>query len=454
MLTKLKITRSAFLILALLTCCNNLNRDYHNDSPSEIISKEDFQFLEQLTKEVIDSSRIIPGQTVSDQFGPNNTRGNLIRPGGRNCYPSFWIRDYAMTIESGFIGIEEQKHMLMLTAATQCDQSWITKRGSMIPYGSIPDHIRIDDGLPIYFPGTYSYEEQGNKIFGMYPPYDDQYFFIHMAWYYCTTTSDTKILEKRINDITLIDRLENAFKVPPSRPDNHIVYTTDDFRGVDFGFRDVISITGDLCFTSILKYRASNEMAELIDLTGYKRKASDYRNIAKKIKSAIPQLFLDQRGMLQASSGRSNQPDVWSTAFAVALNILVGTDSEKACRFLADSYEKGYLAYEGNIRHVLTCDDFSDSTSWESSLAKKDTYQNGAYWGTPTGWVCYAISKADPELAKKLAGEYIEDLRKNDFRKGGGFGAPYECFHPSGFRQNSVYMTTVTCPYIVFKSLR
>ena len=80
--------------------------------------------------------------------------------------------------------------------------------------------------------------------------------------------------------------------------------------------------------------------------------------------------------------------------------------------FLADAYKKGYLAFNGNIRHILTTDDFNDSTAWESSLAKKNTYQNGAYWGTPTGWICYAISKADFSLAQKLANEYIDDLRK------------------------------------------
>jgi len=442
------------VVLVLANSCNNQNHEKRSDSYPEIITREQFEFLEQLTKDVVDSSRITPGQSVSDQFGPNNSGGNLIRPGGRNCYPSFWIRDYAMSLESEFIGAEEQRHMLLLTASTQCDQSFITREGSMIPYGSIADHIRIDDGLPIYFPGTYSYEDQGNKMFGMYPPYDDQYFFIHMAWYYVKTTSDIKILNTAIDDYTLSQRLEASFQVPPSRADNHLVYTTNDFRGVDFGFRDVITITGELCFTSILKYRASNEMAELMDMAGSSLKAVKYSEIAAKIKAAIPQFFLDQRGMLLASTGKSNQPDVWSTGFAIWLNVLEGKDSEKACSLLADSYRNGYLAFKGNIRHILTSDDFSDSTAWEESLAKKDTYQNGAYWGTPTGWICYAISKSDFKLAQEVAGEYIEDLRKNDFRKGGKFGAPYECFHPSGFIQNPVYMTTVTSPYIVFKSMR
>jgi hypothetical protein len=449
----LKTKNFCFILFLLLNSCIINDQIKDIGSMEYILSETDFNFLKELTREVVDSSRIYPGQTISKQMGPNNTDGILIRPGGRDCYPSFWIRDYAMSLECGFIGNEEQKHMLLLTASTQCDQSWITPGGSMIPSGAIADHIRIDDGLPIYFPGTYSYTEQGNKIYGIYPPYDDQFFFIHMANNYVKATSDYAILQSEINDITLIDRLEAAFKVTPSRLDNHIVYTTEDYRGVDFGFRDVITITGDLCITSLLKFRASNELAEIFERSGEKTKADYYRAIAEKIKTAIPKLFMDQRGMLHASTRRSNQADVWSTALAVYLNILEGDNMDKACLFLADAYKKGYLSCNGNIRHILTIDDFNETTSWEVSLAKKNTYQNGAYWGTPTGWICFAIAKADFTLAQKLANEYVDDLRENDFRKGGISGAPWECFHPSGHRQNPVYMTTVTCPFIVFRSM-
>src|SRR5690606_5143946 len=94
--------------------------------PGDILGDEDFMFLESLTKDVLESSRIVPGQVISSDFGPNNTGGVLIRPGGRNAYPSFWIRDYAMSLESGLIPLPEQKHMLRVTASTQCDQTWIT----------------------------------------------------------------------------------------------------------------------------------------------------------------------------------------------------------------------------------------------------------------------------------------------------------------------------------------
>jgi len=442
------------IVPILLFCLILVLRTKGQEQPvkSTILSKSDFDFLEKLTKDVLESSRIYPGQKITADSLPNNTGGILIRPGGRDCYPSFWIRDYAMSLDCGFIPADEQKHMLLLTASTQCDQTWITPGGSMVPLGAIADHIRIDDSLPVYFPGTYNVDKQGNKIFGMFPPYGDQFYFIHMAYRYVKTTSDKQILLKEINGTSLILRMETAFKVPPARKDNHIVYTTDDYRGVDFGFRDAATITGDLCFPSLLKFRAADEMAEIFGMLGNKDKAREYRDISAKIKNAIPVLFLGEKGMLRASTGKSNQADVWSTAFSVYLNVPEGADMNKSCRCLADAYKNGTLSYKGNIRHILTSDDFSDSTAWEFSLAKKDTYQNGAYWGTPVGWVCYAISKADTGLAQKLAAEYVAELRENDFRKGKEYGAPYECFHPSGNRQNPVYLASVTCPYIVFRS--
>jgi len=417
---------------------------------SMFLNNYDLQFLNDLTKDVMESSRIYPGQKIAEGFGGNSTGGTLIRPGGRKCYPAFWIRDYAMSLESGFVTKEEQKHMLQLTAATQSNQTWITNSGSMVPIGAIADHVRIDDSKPIYYPGTYDYNSQGGKTWGMFPPYGDQYFFIHMAYYFVKTTSSLKYLFSEINGMRLIDRLEMAYKVPPTKQEGVLVYTTDEFRGVDFGFRDAIYITGELCFPSILKYRASMELSELFDRIHRRDKGDVYRKIAVRLKSEIPKLFSDDRGMLLASTGKSKQADVWSTALAIYFGLLDGEHLEKSCRFLRDAYLKGTLASRGNIRHVLTCDDFSESSPWEISIAGKNSYQNGGYWGTPTGWVCYAIAKVDIPGAKQLAKEYVDDLRAGDYRKGPDFGAPYECYN-SNSAQNSVYLTTVSCPYSVFK---
>lgn len=417
-----------------------------------ILDKDDLIFLKELTWAVLDSSKINPGDSISPLSGKNNTRGILIRPGGRDDYPAFWIRDYAMALGTGMITAKEQKHLLLLTATTQCDQSWITRNGSLIPIGSVADHIRMDNSLPVYFPGTYSYEEQGNKEYGMVPPFCDEFYFIDMAYYYVTSSADWKILSIELNGKKLIDRLELAFGMPTTKEGQEIVYTTDDYRGVDFGFRDGIQITGELCFPSILKFHAAKELAELFMKLNNKVKAKKYIDIAGKIQKSLPGLFLDKNGMLRASTGKSGQPDVWATALAVYYKMLEGEDFINACKVLNEKYLKGDLAYKGNIRHVPLSDDFNNKTSWEGTDMSKNRYQNGAYWGTATGWVCYAIAKVDTASARKLAKDYIADLRDTDFRKGTGFGGPYECFFPPSYKQNPLYLATVACPYIVFKS--
>lgn len=421
------------------------------------IPPEDLAFLEELARDVVDSSRILPGQDLPPSirsYGPNRSGITLIKPGGRDCYPSFWVRDYAMSLESGFITDQEQIDILLYTAARQSDSTWTTKTGSLVPRGSIPDHIRINDGLPVYFPGTYDYVNQGNEIWRI-PPYCDQFFFIHMAWFYLNNNKDAGALNYMINHASLFKRLEMAFEAVPAHPESGLVYISDSLPTCDFGFRDIIGMTGEVCFGSLLKYRSAQELADLSMRLGEKEKSNKFRVIADKIRSNLVETFVDERGLLRASTGKSRQPDVWATAFAVEIGALDRRDRTKACKALAKAYLAGTLAMEGQIRHVLTSDDFSSTSAWEKSLAAKNTYQNGAYWGTATGWVCNAIARVDRPAAIKLAGEFISHLRRTDFRvKGPDQGGPYECIYPStGYKQNPVYMTTVTCPLAALTNL-
>ncbi len=415
-----------------------------------ILEANDLVFLEQMVKDVMEASRIYPGQKISKDFGPNQTKGVLIRPGGRTSYPAFWIRDYAMSVETGYVSEKEQKHMLDLTANTQSDSLIQTKWGTSIPKGSIADHIRIDDGKPIYFPGTYSFENQGEKKWGMQPPFCDQFFFIQMAYLYVKSFSKTTELSKEIKGVKLIDRLEQAYQMPPSDTRSHLVQVDETNRGVDFGFRDAIYITGKLCYASLLKYQAANQMAYLFTKMGNKSKALAYQQEANILKISIISTFIDARGMLRASTGTSGQADVWATSLAINLGVLTGKSRLKAAQYLRDAYVKGELSQKGNIRHVVQSDDFSATSAWEKSVVPINTYQNGAYWGTPVGWVCQAIAYVDLPSAQKLAKEFIQELREGDFRKGDSFGSPWECFNDK-LTQNPVYLTSVAVPLIIFK---
>ena len=415
-----------------------------------ILGTNDLVFLEQMVKDVMEASRIYPGQKISKDFGPNQTEGVLIRPGGRTSYPAFWIRDYAMSIETGYVSEKEQKHMLELTASTQSDSLIRTKWGTSSPKGSIADHIRIDDGKPIYFPGTYSFENQGEKKWGMQPPFCDQFFFIQMAYFYVKSFSKTPTLSKEINGVKLINRLEQAYQMPPSHPRSHLVLVDETNRGVDFGFRDAIYITGKLCYASLLKYQAAKQMAYLYGKMRNKSMSLRYQQEANLLKLSIIRTFIDTRGMLRASTGMSGQADVWATSLAINLGVLTGKSRLKAAQYLRDAYLRGELSQKGNIRHVVQSDDFSATSAWEKSVVPINTYQNGAYWGTPVGWVCQAIAYVDLPSAQKLAKEFIQELREGDFRKGDTFGSPWECFNDK-LTQNPVYLTSVAVPLIIFK---
>ena len=433
-----------FFAILLMPCA--LVQGQHKN----ILETNDFTFLEEMVKDVMEASRIYPGQKISKDFGPNQTEGVLIRPGGRTSYPAFWIRDYAMSIETGYVSEKEQKHMLELTANTQSDSLIRTKWGTSIPKGSIADHIRIDDGKPIYFPGTYSFENQGDKKWGMQPPFCDQFFFIQMAYFYVKSFSKTIQLTNEIKGVKLIDRLEMAYQMPPSHPRSHLVQVDETNRGVDFGFRDAIYITGKLCYASLLKYQAAKQLAYLFAKMGNKSKALRYQHEANLLKISIKSTFIDTRGMLRASTGMSGQADVWATSLAINLGVLTGKSRLKAAQYLRDAYLRGELSQKGNIRHIVKSDDFSATSAWEKSVVPINTYQNGAYWGTPVAWVCQAIAFVDLPSAQKLAKEFIQELREGDFRKGDTFGSPWECFNDK-LTQNPVYLTSVAVPLIIFK---
>src|SRR5690606_21938698 len=116
--------------------------------------------------------------------------------------------------------------------------------------------------------------------------------------------------------------------------------TSELFRGVDFGFRDAQTITGHLSFTSVLKYRAALEMAEMLQQIK-SAESKKYLDIAASIKQHLPAMFIDQRGMLRASTGKSNQPDVWATALAAYYGVLKAENLQKASETLVEAYKAG-----------------------------------------------------------------------------------------------------------------
>jgi hypothetical protein len=419
-----------------------------------LVDKNKLEFLKSITIDVIEESRVMPGASLPITGG-NTTGITLIRPGGRNCYPSFWIRDYAMSLESGLIPVEEARSLLLLTAKCQNGSKPIrTEFGAVIPPFAVPDHIN-PDGKPVFFPGTYSSgKDQGGEIWGFRPPFDDQFYFIEMAYDFVKRSGDKKILKNEIDGTSLIRRLCLAFEVPPYDMVTGIIHTEIQHRGVNFGFYDSIKHTGNLLFASLLKYKAALELEYLNGLFDDEKDRGFYTDIAYRIKNNLTGVFSSSTGWLYAATGIGRQSDIWGTLFALYIGVLEGDFHMKALAAVKIAYQEGRLSYKGNVRHVPVGEEYSEKTAWECTATPFNTYQNGAFWGAPVGWLLYVLHGLDVELFSELFNDYTDELIEGDFRKGGAFGSPWECFHYiDDYKQNPVYLASVTLPYAALKRL-
>lgn len=435
---------------------------------SPLLPKDDVAWLTKLAADVVEASRVRTGASAGGH-GPNSTKCTLIRPGGRDDYPAFWIRDYALSVDCGLIPLDEQLPLLRLTASSQAiePQPKLLPSGSRIPDGAVPDHVTFG-GVPIFFPGTIDDDtHQGGATWGAIPPLDDAPFFVHLVHEYVLSSGDVAVLRESVKGIAIVDRLRAAVAMPPLRAGGRVVHVDAEDRGINFGFDDSITHTGDLLFASVLVFRAKFELAELIEKLGKKEQAASptlgaratdeaelLREEAIAMRRALADAFELPDGMLRASTGMSAQPDVWGTAFGVYVHAFPPDVERRACEALAREYGDGTIAWRGAIRHVPREADARADSAWERAMDPVNRYQNGAYWHTPTGWVAYAIAQVDRPLAARLLKEYVDDLRAGDFRRGPEFGAPWECMHPDGdWRQNPVYMTSVTAPLAAIQRL-
>lgn len=423
-----------------------------------VLTSDDRGYLEGLAQAVVEASRIRVGERVAGQ-GPNTTGCTVLRPGGRDDYPAFWIRDYAMTLECGLVDTAEQGPLIELVATTQPmgSATRTLRSGSRVPPGSVPDHVTLG-GRAIFFPGTLDDEAgQGGAAWGMQPPLDDAFFFVAMVHTWVQESGDLTIWNRVIAGAPLHERLWAALRMPPRREGTALVHATESDRGVAFGFTDAVVHTGDLLFASLLAYRADEQFAELATRAAALADGADReRDLARAracraeataLRTAIATTFALPSGFLRAATGIGGQPDVWGTAFAVWIGALPPEVESRACAALAQAYTEGTIALRGAIRHVPTDADARPDSAWERALVPKNRYQNGAYWSTATGWVAFALAKVDRALAARLLRELVADLRADDFRLGPEHGAPWECLHPDGgHRQNPIYMTSVTLP--------
>lgn len=400
-------------------------------------------YLEKTCRKILDAIT----QEVETEFGGVKKIEPVLLP-AYDKYPSIWVRDVAMNMECEFIDSDLiKKHILYFAKYGQNgDTDLQLKNKQVVPAWAVTDHLNFN-GKPVYFPGTYSdTDDQGAGEYGFYPSMDDNYYFVHMVYEYIKQTGDYSILDEVCSGIRLIERLEKAWSGYNIDDETDLCYSRMPFYTVDWGFTDTIIKSGLVLFSSLLRYKAATELFEMFSNQGKTEKAEFYIEHAKKVKNSIIETFWDGSGWLYSATRLCHQYDVWGTLYAIYIGILPSELEKAAVNAVAKAYCDGHISVHGYVRMIRTIDDDKFGQSWEAPQTystKPDNYQNGGYWGSASGWLFYALAKADIALAGECIDAFIAHTKKYEDE-----GSPFEFINrASTYWEGKLGGTCAALPY-------
>jgi hypothetical protein len=297
-------------------------------------------------------------------------------------YEAFWLRDYAYMLEGAPEAFSEKELLDAVEVFLNAQRD----------DGACVDCVKFD-GTPIYQPG---YGSMGSN-----PVADGSQFTVDVV--YCTWRKlrDPKLLEPRV-----LDSLIKALNAVP-RSESGLVFIDPqlDWDRCPYGFHDTIRKQGEALFCSLLYCQAAGQLSEMLREGGREIDAKRFDDDKIKVANSINQTFWDEEvGLYRGATIQCREHDVWGSAFAVYL----GVAPEEKTQRIASYFKKHYseLTQNGQVRGTI------GGVYWEKGC-ERDFYQNGAYWGTASGWFIYALATIDVPLAAQATRELINDYRRN-----------------------------------------
>lgn len=294
-------------------------------------------------------------------------------------YGAFWLRDFAYQLEGCRDAFSDRE----LTDACRLFVR------SIAPDGAGVDCVKFD-GTPIYKPGF--------GTMGENPVTDGPAFTVAVAWHAYQKTRDRALAAE------VVDPLVKTLKAVPRDPRTGLVFIRP--GGHDrcpYGFTDTVRKQGAVLFTSLLDIQAGRRLADLMDAAGRPDDARHWRAEADRLAPVVRQTFWDERvGLFRAATVQCGQPDVWGSAFAVEQG--VATDAQARAVAVYFKAHHGELVERGQVRHL------PGGVYWDAACPR-DTYQNGGFWATPTGWFVLVLDRVDPALADQTIIDLVDDFR-------------------------------------------
>jgi hypothetical protein len=295
-------------------------------------------------------------------------------------YEAFWLRDYVYTLEGA---IDAYSHKELLEAC------------HLFVRGLRSDGAGVDcvgfDGTPIYMPG---YGTMGKN-----PVADGSQFTVAVVWHTWQRTKNSQLLQESI------EPLIKAMNAVPRNPSSGLVHIQPaaEWDRCPYGFTDTVRKQGDVLFCSLLFVQASRQLSELLDCVGRAAEAGNWTKEGQRVADSIRKVFWDPNvGLFRAATICCREHDIGGSAFAVYLGVADGQQAKAVAVYFKRNYSR--IVQKGQIRHL------PGGVYWERGCAR-DTYQNGGYWATPTGWFVYTLDLTDSALADQTIIDMVKDFQ-------------------------------------------
>ena len=338
----------------------------------------------------------------------------LYTPDGMGNYHALWTRDFAYMVEyAGDLMPDEDKEKCIEYLLNSADKN-----------GWIPDRVDAD-GNALY--------TAGGSDFPASPNLDNGCLVIIAAICYLECIDETSAKE-------LFGKWKEALcKGVDCLPKDSsgLVCNKAAVPHSPYGFTDCIAKTGLLSMESILLWKSLKLLVKWLKKCNFEAKS--YMKQIELIEQNFSSVFSLDSGLLLSSTEKCSMPDLWASCFALAEGFpLEDIHKEKISKWFCEHYDE--VTEAGQLRHV------PKGMYWEETFepVEEGTYQNGAFWATPAGWLFETLMLTDKNLAKRQIEEILDYFEK--------YGV-YECVNGE-YKKLDKYVASITGVYHVCKKYR
>jgi hypothetical protein len=331
-------------------------------------------------------------------------------------YNAFWLRDYEYMLEgrADYFTTTDLLHSANIFLNGLGTGTVALVDGNFDYTGAGVDHVNFDGG-PVYWPGTYNTNGDCNANgtmcrMGTWPVTDGDAFTVDIVWQ--TYMQLGRASRRAFLTNAILQQLKTAMGFIPRDASTGLVSITDVPPGSPppvqrtnrqpYGFTDSTRKSGLTLFDSLLLVEASRHMADLSRALNADTDADSWDTEAATVTTSIQTHLWDaNNGLFFAASVREVQDDIWGSLFAVWLGVATPSQATSIANYVNTNYTG--LVKQGQVRHLRHGDYWQDLYDGTTDLTARGTYQDGAFWGTASGWFASVVNTVSPTNATKIA---------------------------------------------------